>query len=49
MRVTARRKTSREDQDDNGECNKLFSSLGSDVVIYLEKNFEWYEGESVVW
>ena len=34
------RKTSREDQVNNGECSKLFSSLISDVVSYLEKRFE---------
>ena len=39
------RKTSREDQDDNGECSKLFSSLISDVVLYLEKRFERFEAE----
>ena len=43
------RKTSREDQDDNGECSKLFSSLISDVVLYLEKRFERFEAEPVVW
>ena len=39
MRATTR-KTSREDKDDNGECSKPFSSLISDVVLYLEKRFE---------
>ena len=49
MRATTR-KTSREDQDDNGEGSKLFSSLiSSDVVLYLEKRFERLEAEPVVW
>ena len=48
MRATTR-KTSREDQDDNGECSKLFSTLNSDVVLYLEKRFERFEREPVVW